>query len=68
VCGQNLSGVHSVYLLPMSRALDPYLANRLTNQRVFQVVTDSKLADAVVFTDRSVRLSTTNWRTCLGNP
>jgi hypothetical protein len=52
----------------MSRALDPYLANRLTNQRVFQVVTDSKLADAVVFTDRSVRLSTTNWRTCLGNP
>jgi len=35
----------------MSRGLDQYLANRLTNQRVFQVVTDSKLADAV-FTDR----------------
>jgi len=51
VCGQNLWGVHSVYLLPMSRGLDQYLANRLTNQRVFQVVTDSKLADAV-FTDR----------------
>lgn len=51
VCGQSLSGVHSVYLLPMSRGLDQYLANRLTNQRVFQVVTDSRLADAV-FTDR----------------
>lgn len=31
--------------------LDQYLANRFTNQRAFQVVTDSKLADAV-FTDR----------------
>ena len=51
MCGQNLWGVHSVYLLPMSRGLDQYLAHRLTNQRVFQVVTDSKLADAV-FTDR----------------
>ena len=51
MCGQNLSGVHSVYLLPMSRGLDQYLANRLANQRVFQVVTDSKLADAA-FTDR----------------
>jgi hypothetical protein len=35
----------------MSRGLDQYLANRLTNRRVFQVVTDSKLAEAV-FTDR----------------
>jgi len=51
VRGQNLWGVHSVYLLPMSRGLDQYLANRLTNQQVFQVVTDSKLADAL-FTGR----------------
>jgi hypothetical protein len=43
--------VHSVYLLPMSRGLDQYLANRLTAEHVFQVVTDPKLADAV-FTDR----------------
>ncbi len=35
----------------MSRGLDQYLANRLTNDHVFQVVTDPKLADAV-FTDR----------------
>jgi hypothetical protein len=34
----------------MSRGLDQYLANRLTNEHTFQVVTDPKLADAV-FTD-----------------
>lgn len=49
--GQDLSGVHSVYLLPMSRGLDQYLANQLTHEHLFQVVTDPKLADAV-FTDR----------------
>ena len=46
-----LSGVHSVYLLSMPHGLDQYLANRLTNNGVFQVVTDPKLADAF-FTDR----------------
>jgi hypothetical protein len=35
----------------MSRGLDQYLANRITNEHLFQVVTDPKLADAV-FTDR----------------
>jgi hypothetical protein len=50
LCGAELSGVHSVYILPMSRGLDQYLANRLTNEHTFQVVTDPKLADAV-FTD-----------------
>ena len=49
--GAELSGVHSVYLLPMGSGLDQYLANRLTGEHVFQVVTDAKLADAV-FTDR----------------
>jgi hypothetical protein len=47
----DLAGVRSVYLMPMSRALDQYLANRLTSEHVFQVVTDPKLADAI-FTDK----------------
>jgi hypothetical protein len=46
-----LAGVHSVYVFPMSHGLDQYLANRLTNDHVFRVVTDPKLADAV-FSDR----------------
>jgi hypothetical protein len=46
-----LSGVHSVYVMPMAKGLDQYLANKLTNHAVFQVVTDAKLADAVL-TDR----------------
>ena len=51
LCGAELTGVHAVYFMPMARGLDQYLANRLTNEHVFQVVTDPKLADAV-FTDR----------------
>ena len=51
LCGQSLSAVHTVYLLPMSQGLDQFLANRLTGGRVFQVVTNPKLADAIV-TDR----------------
>jgi hypothetical protein len=51
VFGADLTGVHSVYFLPMSRGLDQYLANRITNEHVFRVVTDPKLADAI-FTDR----------------
>jgi hypothetical protein len=43
--------VHTVYLLPMTNGLDQYLANRLTNLGVFQVVADPKKADAVL-TDR----------------
>jgi len=49
--GAELAAVHTVYLLPMGSSLDQYLANRLTSEHVFQVVTDPKLADAV-FTDR----------------
>lgn len=48
LCGADLAGVHTVYVLPMSHGLEQYLANRLTNQHVFQVVTDPKLADAVL--------------------
>jgi len=47
-CAADLAGVHSVYLLPMARGMDQYLANQLTNAHVFQVVTDPKLADAVL--------------------
>lgn len=47
-CAADLAGVHSVYILPMRNGLDQYLANRLTNGGVFRVVTDPKLADAVL--------------------
>ena len=48
VCAADLSSVHNVYLLKMSKGLDQYLANRLTADHVFQIVTDPKLADAVL--------------------
>jgi hypothetical protein len=46
-----IQGVHSVYFFPMRSGLDQYLANRLTNDHVFQVVSDPKMADAL-FTDQ----------------
>jgi hypothetical protein len=49
--GAELASIHSVYLLSMSRGLDQYLANQLTAGHVFDVVTDPKLADAII-TDR----------------
>jgi hypothetical protein len=51
LCAADLSGVHTVYLLPMAKGLDQYLANRLINDGMFQVVTDPTKADAI-FTDR----------------
>jgi hypothetical protein len=48
--GADVTGVKAVYLLPMAGGLDQYLANRLTGDQVFRVVTDPKLADAI-FTD-----------------
>lgn len=47
----DLSGVKTIYLLPMSSGLDQYLATRLTTAGTFQVVTDPQKADAI-FTDR----------------
>jgi len=47
----DLADVRRVYVLPMSHGLDQYIANRLTNDHVFTIVTDAKLADAVL-TDR----------------
>jgi hypothetical protein len=51
VCAADLSNVHTVYLMKMSKGMDQYLANRLVSNHIFQVVTDPKLADAV-FTDQ----------------
>jgi hypothetical protein len=47
----DLASVHKVYVLKMAKGLDQFLANRLTSDHVFQIVTDPKLADAV-FTDQ----------------
>jgi len=46
--GADLASVKNVYVLRMSKGMDQYLANRLTNQRLFQIVTDPKLADAIL--------------------
>jgi hypothetical protein len=50
-CAADLTNVHTVYVLKMAKGLDQFLANRLTSDHVFQIVTDPKLADAV-FTDQ----------------
>ena len=51
LCAADLETVRNVYVMPMPRGLDQYLASRLTSDHVFQIVTDPKLADAVL-TDR----------------
>jgi hypothetical protein len=50
-CAGDLSTAKTVYVLSMPRGMDQYLANRLTNSHIFQVVTDPKKADAFI-TDR----------------
>ncbi|HWF10972.1 MAG TPA: hypothetical protein VG297_21030 [Bryobacteraceae bacterium] len=45
------SGPKTVYILPMAAGLDQYLAQRLTQDHVMQVVTDPKAAE-VIMTDR----------------
>jgi hypothetical protein len=44
----DLAEVHNVYLLRMAKGFDQYLANHLTSGKVFQVVTDPKLADTII--------------------
>jgi hypothetical protein len=44
----DVHAVKSVYLLPMSNALDQYLASSLTSDSILQVVTDPKKADAIL--------------------
>jgi hypothetical protein len=51
VCATDFANVHTVYLLKMSKGLDQYLAHRITDEHIFQIVTDPKQADAV-FTDQ----------------
>ena len=46
-----LTGSRTVYLMPMGRGLDQFIANRLTRMHVLQVVTDPAKADTV-FTDQ----------------
>ena len=48
VYGADMSGVKTVYVLPMSNGLDQYLAVRLTTASVLQVVADPRNADAVL--------------------
>ncbi|MGA3202700.1 MAG: hypothetical protein ABSF12_09420, partial [Bryobacteraceae bacterium] len=48
VARPELAEIKTVYLLPMSNALDQFLAIRLTKGGVVQVVTDPKLADAIL--------------------
>jgi hypothetical protein len=48
LCAADLPGVHNLYVMPMSRGLDQYLASRIASEHLFQVVTDPKLADAVL--------------------
>ena len=43
-----ISGVHSVYILPMAGGLDQYLAQELAQKHVIGVVADPKAADAVL--------------------
>jgi hypothetical protein len=43
-----LHEVKRVYILAMGGGMDQYLANRLTNAGLFEVVTDPKRADAIV--------------------
>src|ERR1700682_3330293 len=50
VLGADATGVKAVYLLPMAGGLDQYLANRLTGDPEFRVVTSHKRAESV-FTD-----------------
>jgi hypothetical protein len=45
--GTDLAHVKTVYLLKMSKGMEQYLANRLANEHLFQIVTDPKLADAI---------------------
>jgi hypothetical protein len=42
------SSVRTIYVLPMGHGLDQYVANRLTRERVLEVVADPARADAIL--------------------
>ena len=63
----DLGNTHNVYVLPMSHGLDQYLANVLTAEHVFVIVTDPKMADAVL-TDHVNSALQTKLDTLLATP
>jgi len=63
----DLDAVKTVYVLSMAHGLDQHLANHLTNDHVLQVVTDPKLADAIL-TDRLGESFQTKLETISPNP
>jgi hypothetical protein len=48
LCAADLATAHTVYILGMAHGMDQFLANRIVNGHVFQVVTDPKLADVII--------------------
>ncbi len=60
--GADLGNVHTVYLLPMAHGLEQYIANALTGEHVFVIVTDPKMADAFIsdHVDASLQLKLDN--------
>ena len=48
VAQAQLKQVQTVYLLPMGSGLDQYLATRMVERHLFQVVTDPQRADAII--------------------
>ncbi len=48
VTNPQLQQVRSVYILPMSGGMDQYLANKISRQGLFLVVTDPLKADAIL--------------------
>ncbi len=48
VASPSLENVKTVYFWPMHHSLDQYLAEQLSDERLFQVVVDPKLADAII--------------------
>jgi hypothetical protein len=49
--GATLSDVKSIYVMPMGRGLDQFIVNHVAAGKVFTVVIDPKIADAIL-TDR----------------
>jgi len=62
-----LENIHTVYVLPMAHGLEQYLANTLTSEHIFVIVTDPKMADAVL-TDHVDAALQTKLETLLAPP
>src|SRR5271168_2673531 len=62
-----LAEIKTLYLLPMTYSLDQFLAIRLTKGGVVQVVTDPKLAYAII-SDHIGGSLESQWKTLYGEP